>query len=639
MIYTFHPPTSKMKYIVALVITLTFSCTVCHSSNSSLQVWQDATLHDTIRQQALFDYTWVLMINNPDSALGYGKKLLDFSVKSRSKKYEAKSSLLIGMSLLEKSNYEEAERQFNKSILISKAIHDKTTEAMAYCQLAGSFYRRGELSQSFININKSLKLAEASKDNQVLAWAHNAIGCIYMDKNELVQARDHFSKSLSAAMLAKDTSCMAVTMGNTGNTYDHDEIKQMECYELSLKWTRLINNKKMEGFVLRSIGNRYSTLNQFDSAIYYYNLSLEKAIEITDKYQESLSYGYLGTAYVESGNPQKAVQMLYKSLEANKMVGDLFSYSEIYKYLYQAYKLMGNTHKALAAHELFMLYQDSSSNEEITKLITQKDNEIKYQREQEKLKSKQEKLNLVNEQEIQKHKIIRNSFIAGSILLMLLIVVLVNRNKLKRTVEIEKMRSRLSRDLHDDIGSTLSSINILSRTAQKDLHQSGDEKTKASFEKINERSQRLLDNMSDIIWNINPENDSIEEVMSRMREYATTLLEAKSIDYTFNFPKERMDCKLSMDVKNNLYLIFKEAVNNLSKYSEANNAVLSLVFDEKFIHLNIEDNGVGFKVEEIKHRGGLQNMQHRAEEIKGKISVISSPNNGTKIELTMPRYC
>ena len=64
-----------------------------------------------------------------------------------------------------------------------------------------------------------------------------------------------------------------------------------------------------------------------------------------------------------------------------------------------------------------------------------------------------------------------------------------------------------------------------------------------------------------------------------------------------------------------------------------------MVFDEKFIHLNIEDNGVGFRVEEIKHRGGLQNMQHRAEEIKGKISVISSPNNGTKIELTMPRYC
>jgi tetratricopeptide (TPR) repeat protein len=343
MIYIFHQLTTQMKRITVLLIVLAISYTICHSRNPTWQIWQDEALHDTIRQQALFDYTWVLLINNPDSALEYAETLLDFSLKSKSKKYEAKSSLLIGMSLLEKSNYVEAERQFNKSILISQAIDDITTEAMAYCQLAGSFYRRGELSQSFINTNKSLKLAEESRNSQVLAWAHNAIGCIYMDKNELAKARDHFSKSLSFAILARDTSCMAVTMGNTGNTYDNNLIKQMECYELSLKWTRLINNKKMEGFVLRSMGNRYSTLNQFDSAIYYYNLSLDKAIEISDKYQESLSYGYLGTAYVESGNPHKAIQMLYKSLQANQMVGDLFSYSEIYKYLYQAYKSIGNT--------------------------------------------------------------------------------------------------------------------------------------------------------------------------------------------------------------------------------------------------------------------------------------------------------
>src|SRR5205085_10457817 len=140
------------------------------------------------------------------------------------------------------------------------------------------------------------------------------------------------------------------------------------------------------------------------------------------------------------------------------------------------------------------------------------------------------------------------------------------------------------------IGSTLSSINILSRTAQTNLHYTGDEKTKSSLEKINERSQRLLDNMSDIIWNINPGNDTIEEVMSRMREYATTILEAKKIDYIFNFPKEKMECRLNMEVKNNMYLIFKEAVNNLSKYSGCTIAKLSLTFDEKNIHMKIEDN-------------------------------------------------
>ena len=145
--------------------------------------------------------------------------------------------------------------------------------------------------------------------------------------------------------------------------------------------------------------------------------------------------------------------------------------------------------------------------------------------------------------------------------------------------------------------------------------------------------------MSDIIWNINPGNDTIEEVMSRMREYATTILEAKNINYNFDFPKDKMDCKLSMEVKNNMYLIFKEAVNNLSKYANCTQANLSLIFNDKNINMKIEDNGVGFNDNELRHRGGLKNMLHRAEEIKGDIRINSQIGAGTCIELTMPRYC
>ncbi|MBP6730467.1 MAG: sensor histidine kinase [Chitinophagales bacterium] len=206
-------------------------------------------------------------------------------------------------------------------------------------------------------------------------------------------------------------------------------------------------------------------------------------------------------------------------------------------------------------------------------------------------------------------------------------------------INLLQMRSRLSRDLHDDIGSTLSSINILSRTAQSNLKQGNDDKARTSLEKINERSQRLLDNMGDIIWNVNPDNDTIEEVMSRMREYGTAILEAKNIDYIFNFPADIVDCKLTMQVKSNLYLIFKEAVNNLSKYSGCTRANLSLSFSHSHLHLTIADNGIGFNNPEVKHRGGLANMVHRAEEMKGTISIRSEINMGTTIDLMVPRYC
>lgn len=201
---------------------------------------------------------------------------------------------------------------------------------------------------------------------------------------------------------------------------------------------------------------------------------------------------------------------------------------------------------------------------------------------------------------------------------------------------IIKERQRLSRDLHDDIGSTLSSINIISNMALKNEKLLQDEKLRSSVEKINERSQRLLDNMSDIVWCINPNNDVLEEVLARMRQYATTLLEAKGMEYTIQFPNEKVDIKMTLDAKNNMYLIFKEAINNLSKYSQATQVDLSLSFDENFIYLKIADNGKGFEKEKVEHQGGLLNMQHRANEIKSSLQINSILGKSTTIELRIP---
>lgn len=213
---------------------------------------------------------------------------------------------------------------------------------------------------------------------------------------------------------------------------------------------------------------------------------------------------------------------------------------------------------------------------------------------------------------------------------------------------VHKERQRLSRDLHDDIGSTLSSINIISNMMlRNDLLNHPDEsgeKLKSSVEKINERSQRLLDNMSDIVWSVNPENDAMEEVLARMRMYATTVLEAKGINYNIDFPTSNIDYKLPLDVKNNLYLIFKEAVNNLAKYSNASQANVKVKVNEGILNLIIEDNGVGFTSvstssglnSEAKSGGnGLRNMQSRADEIKADLKIESELSVGTTVMLQL----
>lgn len=232
-------------------------------------------------------------------------------------------------------------------------------------------------------------------------------------------------------------------------------------------------------------------------------------------------------------------------------------------------------------------------------------------------------------------KYISFALIINSVALILLVFFIIRQSKLRRRLEAEQLRNRLSRDLHDDIGSTLSSINILSSTAQRNLFASGDEKTKASLEKMSERSQRLLDSMSDIIWNIQTGNDTLEELLSRMREYATGILEARNIACTFGFPAQAQ-VKLGLDTKTNLYLIFKEAVNNLAKYSGCSEARMSLELKDGHIVMEVSDNGRGFKRTELQHEGGLANMQHRAAEMKGSLSLTSGIDNGTRIVLHAP---
>ncbi len=500
---------------------------------------------------------------------------------------------------------------------------------------------------------KALKIGEEEDNKLIMMYAFSNIGQNYYSQGEGKMAIEYNTRALKIAQETADEWNIARNIGIIGTEYQLliEYPKALENFFKAYTLTEKIGNLNGSAVWLSNIGGAYLQLKKYDSALVY----LEKSAIIFDSIGNKWSYSEtlldIGKLHFNNKNYRLSYNYFKDALRFASDVKAIECQRDVYQALSNLYSKSDislpdstGTEKldrekmrlqALNYYQKYIAFRDSLSNAESQKKFLS----VAFENKIASAKIEQEKKEAIAEQQIQKQKIIRNSFIAGSILLMLLIVVLINRNKLKRTVEMEKMRSRLSRDLHDDIGSTLSSINILSRTAQGNLKQTNDEKTKASLEKINERSQRLLDNMSDIIWNINPGNDTIEEVMSRMREYATTILEAKNIEYTFNFPKEKMDCKLSMEVKNNMYLIFKEAVNNLSKYSGATKANLSLTFDEKNIHLKIEDNGKGFNEDEIKHRGGLSNMQHRAEEIKGTMAIKSIIERGTVIELTLPRYC
>ncbi len=540
-----------------------------------------------------------------------------------------------------------------KALDLANKIKWLRGSAHAYVAIAWCYYVKGNYSLALEYNFKAVKIGESSGDKQTVLFALSSIGQVYDSEDDPGKAIEYHVKALQIAQEINDEWSIARNTGMMGTAYQ--DLKKyseaLQYYFSAYRLTEKIGYSNGSAIWLSNIGSLYIALEKYDSALYYLNRSAAVFRSSGNQWAYAGTLLDIGKVQLTQKKYRESYASLHTALNISIQLGALedrqntcLALSNLYKESDIGLPGMDNAkllnkelmrNLALTYYQQYVALKDSLNNREVQKRSLS----LEFENKTALAKIAQDKKDAVNKAELYTQKIIRNSFIAGSLLLMLLIVVLINRSRLKRDMELEKMRSRLSRDLHDDIGSTLSSINILSRTAQTNLKETTDEKTKAALEKINERSQRLLDSMSDIIWNINPGNDTMEEVMSRMREYATTLLEAKHIDYSFNFPKQQMDCRLNMEVKNNLYLIFKEAVNNLSKYSGCTHATLSLVFEEKNIQLTIEDNGAGFDEQQIKHRGGLLNMQQRAAEMKGTISIHSVIDKGTRIELTMPRFC
>lgn len=233
-------------------------------------------------------------------------------------------------------------------------------------------------------------------------------------------------------------------------------------------------------------------------------------------------------------------------------------------------------------------------------------------------------------------------FISSVVFLSLFITSAVSiflyRIRVKQKLKVERMRTKIATDLHDDIGTSLSSIAIFSQLAKRELK--GDRDSACEYiEKIESTSRNLIDAMSNIVWSINPLNDSPEDAFMKMKDYSVKILEAKNIDTKFFISEKIASMNLQPDLRRNLLLIFKEAVTNAAKYSEASEVKIALGLDETTgdkIIFTIEDNGIGFDAKQIFIGNGLKNIRRRSDEVNAELELISSPGKGTKITVKMP---
>jgi ligand-binding sensor domain-containing protein/two-component sensor histidine kinase len=207
------------------------------------------------------------------------------------------------------------------------------------------------------------------------------------------------------------------------------------------------------------------------------------------------------------------------------------------------------------------------------------------------------------------------------------------RYRLQQKINLLEIRNRFSRDLHDEIGSSVSGINLLSQMAAEKLDSNKPEEASAYLTKVKNYSQDVIEKLSDMVWVFNPQNDSIEKLLQRLKSFAVSIAQSKNITLHFETDNENKIRHLTIRQRKAIYLISKEALNNIFKYATCNNIYYSLFANGAKWKLQIKDDGIGFLSCEITNGNGLNNMLARAKEIGGNINIQSQPGKGTIVTL------
>jgi ligand-binding sensor domain-containing protein/two-component sensor histidine kinase len=228
----------------------------------------------------------------------------------------------------------------------------------------------------------------------------------------------------------------------------------------------------------------------------------------------------------------------------------------------------------------------------------------------------------------------RTWFILLSVLAFLSTVYGVYRYRVNQILSVQNMKNAIAADLHDDVGATLSNVNILTTLVRQRLPNDVD--VLPLLKRIEEEISTSSESLDDIIWSVNPKNDSMERVLSRMRQYANEVFDAKEIEGSIDFDTNLSNLSLPMEKRRDFYFIFKEALNNLSKYANCTAATISLKETNGKLKLIVSDNGVGFDPLSINEGNGQKTMRQRAERLKGELTIKSVVGKGTRVELSLP---
>lgn len=624
--------------IIPCFISCTFFIYLVNAQNNFSNQSPEKISADVKKVEALEKRSLDISAIDLDSAILLANIAFEISNKIKNDTCFGFSYMALGWCQYYAGNRDSAEYLLLKSAGYFQKCKMPFAKGRALINL-GYVYQEGEEYLKLINcLQKARPLVE--KDEFILSVLDLTMGSTYGDMQQYEQGKKYIFSALATTQKLGKTDHLSSCYSAIGyllmqqGDFDSSLYYYRKGYKISVQ----LNDVESAAIAADNLGEVFQKIKDaqacnycIDSSYHYYLLSLKWFTEMNSIGNIEYARMNLGNVLISKKEYQRAEKYLTESFHYFDSIQDA-------KYAYTAsvllsklYYNLGDFKQAYNYNIVSLGYKDSLDRQKRTDSIARmfavyetekRDKEIQLLNANAKL----------NKEKIERQYMLVLFAITSLVFTVILLIVALNRHRIKQQLKEVKVRNQLAADLHDEVGSSLSSILLLSKMAANSKSNNND----GLLQKISGYTKEVIDKMGDIVWMMNPKYDEGENLREKLEQFVARIKDVATFKTHLEIDSAIDAIKFAMETRKAIFLIVKEAANNAVKYANAANFYIQIKLIEKKLLLNIEDDGVGFETGENSFGNGLDTMTMRTKNIQGTIEIHSKKGSGTKIKIAIP---
>ena len=617
--------------------------------NALKEKLKDSSISDSLKIKYLGDLGWYFSGFAADSAFKYSKQALKLSEKTNNQKGIAQGFNDIGIIHYRIAQFDSSLVYYKKSLDIRKSNNDSLGIASLYNKMGIAHNQLFSLDSAIYYALESIKIYKSFNQDKLVAMNLNNVANLYKDSKQFEKALQTHQEVLKIRKQLKDSVGYVYSYNGLADIYSYLEKKDSSefYYKKALPLAKKLKLNNELSVIYNNLGTYYHNDGKSDEALSLFKKSLAIREQINDVYGIVSSYINLANLNIDKRRYKIAEKQLHAALSKTKKINATEQLLFIYKGLIS---VKSNIYQPDSVKHYFTKFEylnDSIYNNKVIAKIT--DIETKY-----KTAEKEKQIAIQKEELLEKELAIKNRNLYTILLISALLILGIvfyavhkknqfKKKQLQKEIDLkdalatiktqnrlQEQRLRISRDLHDNIGSQLTFI-ISSIDNLKFISKDANQKLKDKLSNISSFTSDTIHQLRDTIWAMNKSEITVEDLHTRILSFVEKAkLSSENINFEVNYDIDK-NISFTSIVGMNIFRVIQEAINNALKYAEASEIEVHLKKKEDEFEVIVKDNGTGFDINTVDLGNGLSNMEKRMAEIDGKVQIKSELKKGTKI--------